>query len=323
MSTVMKPESNTSLTKTRRHNRIQACARCRDHGTLHMLKGHKSSCPWKDCTCIKCRLSSEHRKVMAAQVALRRKQRKVTKDPQISLDSSGHLTEDCPMNDVTSIHDPSPTHSSLGLLTELFSNMDKNTLAQILTKHNDDVLATIEECLDFTESRDNNTSTTPAPMEECSVTDYSDSSRDMNTDGTYCPQTSPLAPPPTFVKDTSMPRAISPNALVKSEPADLPPQETMSVSENSPPATLTPPNNDFSISNLITKTPRGVVSTETPTTRTVTSDQNSPIISRLMWPFCDAALLRTLVTCNSCNSIIQLGDKFCRVCGMPALPFLL
>ena len=234
------------------------------------------------------------------------------------------------MNDVTSLHEPAPTHSSLGLLTELFSNMDKNTLAQILTKHNDDVLATIEECLDFTESRDNNTtSITPAPMEECSVTDYSDSSRDMSTESTYCPQTSPPAPPPTFVKDTSMPRAISPGSLVKTEPADLPAsQDTMSVSESSPPAaptaTLTSHTNDFSISNLITKTSRGAVpGTDNPATRTVTSDQNSPIISRLMWPFCDAALLRTLVTCNSCNSIIQLGDKFCRVCGMPALPFLL
>ena len=225
------------------------------------------------------------------------------------------------MSDVTSLHEPSPTHSSLGLLTELFSNIDKTILAQILTKHNDDVLATIEECLDFTESRDN--TNTPAPMEEGPVTDYSDSSREMNTEGSYCPQTSPPAPPPTFVKDTSMPRAISPASLVKTEPAEMSPQETMSVSESSPTATITSHNNDFSISNLITKTPRGVVSTETPATRTVSSDQNSPIISRLMWPFCDPALLRTLVTCNSCSSIIQLGDKFCRVCGMPALPFLL
>ena len=238
---------------------------------------------------------------------------------------SGHMTEDSPMRDcdVNSLHDhSSPTHSSLGLLIELFSNMDRVTLAQILSKHNDDVLATIEECLDYTETRDGFNNSTA--MEECN--DFSDSSRDMNS-GENFNQTSPLAPPPTFVKDTTIPRTISPSSAVKSEAQDQ--TETMSVSEASPTPTTTTtassgaPTNDFSISNLIIKTPRGGVVSPDSARTVATSEQNSPIISRLMWPFCDAALLRTLVTCNSCNSIIQLGDKFCRVCGMPALPFLL
>lgn len=240
--------------------------------------------------------------------------------------------------DVT-IHETS--HSSLGLLTELFSNMDKGTLSSILSKHNNDVLATIEECLDYTESRDNiSYPTTPVLGDP-----DSDASRDMVTNETL----SPPAPAPTFVKDTTIPRTGSPTAAVtvKTEveamavcespsPVPLAPSPTtaattaVSATTVFSSATTPPATHEFSISNLMTKNPAGprppptstVAATAGDTPPTSRAGSNSPIM-RLMWPFSDAALLRTLVTCNSCNSIIQLGDKFCRVCGMPALPFLL
>ncbi|CAJ0591612.1 unnamed protein product [Cylicocyclus nassatus] len=65
-------EENGAKTKERRPN----CQRCAQHNVVNRLKGHKRTCPFKECFCPKCQVVVERQKLMADQIKLRRRQKR-------------------------------------------------------------------------------------------------------------------------------------------------------------------------------------------------------------------------------------------------------
>lgn len=48
--------------------REQMCSRCRNHGVIQLLRGHKNICTFVNCICDKCEITKKRREIMAKQI---------------------------------------------------------------------------------------------------------------------------------------------------------------------------------------------------------------------------------------------------------------
>ena len=77
--------------KTAASNRNPKCTRCRNHGILSELRGHKHQCRFKDCACMDCRTVAERQRLTAARIALFRQQKGNEADMIVNTSDLEHM----------------------------------------------------------------------------------------------------------------------------------------------------------------------------------------------------------------------------------------